>query len=186
MFDDLESRFTGRNVLAIILVSDGLYNIGENPIFKSNAFRFPIYTIALGDTIQQKDVLIKNVQYNEIAFLVNDFPITVLLDGYHCNNKVVELKLYEGKSLLHKQKININKDKFHSKIPLKVFAKQKGLQKYTLQLSSLDSEKNKANNNYEIFVDVLDSKYNILLLSDNSHPDIAVFKSVLEKINTTV
>ena len=181
LFDDLESRFTGRNVLAIILVSDGLYNMGENPIFKSNASKFPIFTIALGDTIQQKDLLIKNVQYNEIAFLGNDFPITVLLEGYHCNNKVVELKLYDGKSLLHKQKISINKDKFHSKIPLKVFAKQKGLQKYTLQLSSLDSEKNKANNNYEIFVDVLDSKYNILLLSDNSHPDIAAFKSVLEK-----
>ena len=103
------------------------------------------------------------------------------MEGYYCNNKVVELKLYDGKSLLHKQKIIINKDKFHSKIPLKIFAKQKGLQKYTLQLSSLESEKNKANNNYEIFVDVLDSKYNILLLSDNSHPDIAVFKSVLEK-----
>ena len=165
LFDDLESRFTGRNVSAIILASDGLYNIGENPIFKSNASKFPIFTIALGDTIQQKDLLIKNVQYNEIAFLGNDFPIAILLEGFHCNNKVVELKLYDGKSLLHKQKIIINKDKFHSKIPLKVFAKQKGLQKYTLQLSSLDSEKNKANNNYEIFVDVLDSKYNILLLS---------------------
>ena len=50
-----------------------------------------------------------------------------------------------------------------------------------MQFSSLESEKNKANNNYEIFVDILDSKYNILLLSDNSHPDIAAFKSVLEK-----
>ena len=181
LFDELESRFLNRNVAAVVMATDGLYNIGENPIYKANATNVPIYTIALGDTIQQKDLLIKNVQYNEIAFLGNDFPIAVLLEGYHCNNKVVELKLYDGKSLLHKQKIRINKDKFHSKIPLKVFAKQKGLQKYTLQLSSLDSEKNKANNNYEIFVDVLDSKYNILLLSDNSHPDIAVFKSVLEK-----
>ena len=65
----------------------------------------PIFTIALGDTIQQKDLLIKDVQYNEIAFLGNDFPIAVLLEGYHCNNKVVELKLYDRKSLLHKQKM---------------------------------------------------------------------------------
>ena len=92
LFDDLESRFTGRNVSAIILVSDGLYNMGENPIFKSNTSKFPIFTIALGDTIQQKDLLIKDVQYNEIAFLGNDFPIAVLLEGYYCNNKVVVTK----------------------------------------------------------------------------------------------
>ena len=181
LFDELESRFLNRNVAAVVMATDGLYNIGENPIYKANATNVPIYTIALGDTIQQQDLLIKDVQYNEIAFLGNDFPIAVLLEGHHCNNKVVELKLYDGKSLLHKQKIIINKDKFHLKIPLKVYAKQTGLQKYTLQLSYIQSEKNKANNKYEIFVDILDSKYNILLLSDNSHPDIAAFKSMLLK-----
>ena len=181
LFDEMESRFIGRNVSAIILASDGLYNIGENPIYKSNTTNIPIYSIALGDTIQQQDLLIKDVQYNEIAFLGNDFPIAVLLEGHHCNNKVVELKLYDGKSLLHKQKIIINKDKFYLKIPLKVYAKQTGLQKYTLQLSYIESEKNKANNKYEIFVDVLNSKYNILIISDHTHPDIAAFKSVLDK-----
>ncbi|MBC8266505.1 MAG: hypothetical protein H8E84_06015 [Flavobacteriales bacterium] len=181
LFDELESRFLNRNVAAVVMATDGLYNVGENPIYKANAINFPIYSIALGDTIQQKDLLIKSVEYNEIAFLGNDFPIDVLIESFNCKSKVVEFKLYDGKSLLHSQSININKDEFYLKIPLTVFAKQKGLQKYSLQLSSLENEKNKANNRYEIFVDVLDSKYNILLLSDNSHPDIAAFKSVLEK-----
>ena len=181
LFDELESRFLNRNVAAVVMATDGLYNIGENPIYKANATNVPIYTIALGDTIQQKDLLIKNVQYNEIAFLGNNFPIDVLVESFNCKNEIAELKLYNGELLLYKQKININQDDFHLKIPLKIFAKQKGLQKYTLQISSLASEKNKANNRYEIFVDILDSKYNILLLSDNSHPDIAAFKNLLLK-----
>ncbi len=181
LFDGLESRFLNRNVAAMIMATDGLYNVGENPIYKPNTTTIPIYSIALGDTIQRQDLLIKNVNNNEIAFLGNDFPVEVLIEGFHCENAVIELKLYDGKSLLHKQNIKINKEHFQQKVPLKIYAKQKGLQKYTLQLGSLESEKNKANNRYDFFVDILDSKYNILLLSANSHPDISAFKSVLEK-----
>ena len=181
LFDELESRFINRNVAGIVIATDGLYNAGENPIYKSNTTNIPIFPIAIGDTIQRKDLLIKDVEYNEIAFLGNEFPVEVLIAGFNCKTEEVEFKLYDGKSLLHRQSIKIDKDDYYLKIPLKIYAKEKGLQRYVVQISNLESEKNKTNNNYEIFVDILDSKYNILLLSDNSHPDIAAFKSVLEK-----
>ena len=179
LFDELENRFSGRNVAALVLATDGLYNVGENPIYNENATLFPLFPLAFGDSIQQKDLLIKDVQYNEIAFLGNDFPIEILVEAHFCKNKEVELKLFDDKLLLHKEKFNVKSAKFYHKIPLKIFAKQKGLQNYKLQLSYLEGEKNIINNSYEIFVDVIDSKYNILLLSDNSHPDVAALKSVL-------
>ena len=180
-FDEVESKFMGRNVAALVFATDGLYNVGENPIYKANATVFPLFPIAFGDSIQQKDLLIKNVEYNEIAFLGNDFPVEVMIAAHSCKNNHVELKLFDGDRLLHKEKIKIKSTDFHHKIPLTIYAKQKGLQQYKLQLSNIEGEKNTINNTYEIFVDVIDSKYNILLLSDYSNPDIAALKSVLSK-----
>ena len=181
LFDQIDSRFVNRNVTAHVFVTDGLYNVGENPLYKSNTQNIPIYPIALGDSIQQKDLLIKEVMYNEIAFLGNDFPIEISIESFNCKNENIELKLYDSRSLLHKQKIIINKNDFYFKLPLKVFAKQKGLQKYSLQLNILEGEKNEVNNKYEIYVDILDSKHNILILTEISHPDISALKSVLER-----
>lgn len=180
-FDEVESKFMGRNVAALVVATDGLYNVGENPIYKANATVFPLFPIAFGDSIQQKDLRIKNVEYNEIVFLGNDFPVEVMIAAHSCKNKNIELKLFDGERLLHKEKIKIKSTDFHHKIPLTIYAKQKGLQQYKLQLSNIEGEKNTINNSYEIFVDVIDSKYNILLLSDYSHPDIAALKSVLSK-----
>ncbi len=180
-FDEVESKFMGRNVAALVFATDGLYNVGENPIYKANSTVFPLYPIAFGDSIQQKDLRIKNVEYNEIAFMGNDFPVEVMIAAHSCKNNNVELKLFDGDRLLHKEKIKIKSNDFHHKIPLTIYAKQKGLRQYKLQLSNIVGEKNTINNSYEIFVDVIDSKYNILLLSDYSHPDIAALKSVLSK-----
>jgi len=180
-FNTLESQFVNRNVVAIILASDGIYNAGKNPIYNSNSTYFPLYTIALGDTVRQKDLLIKDVKHNEVSFFGNEFPIEILLESFNCKNEIIEFKLLHDNFVLHKQSIKIDKDEFFLKVPLRVLAKKEGLQKYSLQLSTIEEEKNKANNQYDIFVDVLDSKYNILILSEHSHPDIAAFRSVIEK-----
>ncbi len=181
LLDEIESKFINRNVTALVIASDGIYNEGENPIYKINSTDIPIYTIALGDTIQQKDILIKSVNYNEIAFLGNEFPIEVLVSSFNCDSENIEFKLTNGSSILYKQNISIDKNDYHLRIPINVLAKQKGLQKYILNVTALNSEKNKVNNTYEIYIDVIDSKHNILLLSDNTHPDIAAYTSVLEK-----
>ena len=113
LFDELEKRFINRNVAGMVMATDGLYNAGGNPIYKSEAINIPIFPIALGDTIQRQDLLIKDVHYNDISFLGNDFPIVVFLEGFNCKNEEIELRLHEGELLLHKQTIKVNKDEFY-------------------------------------------------------------------------
>ena len=83
----------------MVFATDGLYNVGENPIYKANATVFPLFPIAFGDSIQQKDLRIKNVEYNEIAFMGNDFPVEVMIAAHSCKNNNVELKLFDGDRL---------------------------------------------------------------------------------------
>ena len=57
-FQQLSDVYSHRNVAAVVLASDGLYNQGSNPLYVDYPFQAPLYTIALGDTMPQKDVRI--------------------------------------------------------------------------------------------------------------------------------
>ena len=58
LFDELHNRFSNRNLGAIIVSSDGLFNRGANPVYSSEKLKIPVYTIALGDTGIQRDISI--------------------------------------------------------------------------------------------------------------------------------
>ncbi|MDP4679918.1 MAG: VWA domain-containing protein, partial [Cyclobacteriaceae bacterium] len=62
MFKEVETLFDGKNLASLILVSDGNYNRGISPIFFSYGFK--ISTVGIGDTTSYKDVILKNVLYN--------------------------------------------------------------------------------------------------------------------------
>ena len=53
-FQQLSDVYSHRNVVAVVLASDGLYNQGSNPLYVDYPFQAPLYTIALGDTTPQK------------------------------------------------------------------------------------------------------------------------------------
>src|SRR5690606_31736882 len=84
-----------KNFQALIYVTDGIYNKGINPLYQ--AFNTPIYTIALGDTIPQKDIKIKNLLYNKISYKGNIFPIHADVEFQGLVNEVATV------SLKHKQ-----------------------------------------------------------------------------------
>jgi hypothetical protein len=56
-----------------------------------------------------------------------------------------------------------------------------GTHKYRVDIDSVSNEKFTENNSRSFYVDVLDSKYKILILYDAIHPDISAIKSVLDK-----
>ena len=63
LFLDLDEKMYNRNISGVIMVSDGCYNAGINPEYLS--YNFPIYSIALGDTVTYKDVRIDDVRPND-------------------------------------------------------------------------------------------------------------------------
>ena len=67
-FQYLEDLYKNRNLAAVVFASDGLYNMGKNPIYMNYPFQAPLYAIALGDTTPRKDLLISNLTHNDLAF----------------------------------------------------------------------------------------------------------------------
>ena len=180
LFDEIETRFSNRNVGAVIIASDGLYNKGQNPLYASLQNKFPVYTIALGDTTVRKDLILYKVISNRIAYLGNKFPIEIQISARQFVGKTSTCTVSKGSTILFSQQVSINGNNFSATIPVQLDAKEVGLQRYTIKLSNIEGEVSYVNNVKDIFIDVLDGRQKVLILTDAPHPDVGAIKNALE------
>ena len=176
----LNNRFVNQNIGALVLATDGLYNEGDDPQYEAKNFKTTIYTIAMGDTVPKRDLLIGNVNYNKTAFLGNDFIIEVLAEAYQSNGETLRLSVTEDGKLVSEQNIPVNSNAFQKVVPVKLNADRKALRKFNISIAPIKNEISTQNNNETIYVDVLDAKQKILLLYDGPHPDISVIRQSIE------
>lgn len=180
LFDDLKIKYSGRNLGAIVLATDGIFNSGSNPLYAARDFKIPVYTIAIGDTTVRKDILVSGVNHNKIAYLQNNFPLMVSMDARQSSGSKTTLTVQEDSSVLFTRNIDVAGNKYHLNIPIVLQAKSKGTHRYRISLSTIAGEVNNANNVKDVFVEVLENKQKILLLSNAPHPDLAAIKNCIE------
>jgi hypothetical protein len=179
-FDEMETRYSNRNLGAVIFASDGLFNKGLNPVFSSSRLKAPVYTIALGDTNVKKDLLISKVINNRMAYLGNKFPVEVIVDARTCKGGTTTLTVTKGDVTVFSQNLQISSENFNTTVALQLEAKESGLQHYRIKLSPVKSEVTLVNNIQDVFIDVLDGREKVLILTDGPHPDVAALKLAIE------
>ena len=174
--NQLNDQLLNRNVGAIILATDGIFNRGGSPLYDINKLKAPVYTIALGDTIPKKDVLVANVNHNDLVYLDNEFNIEVQVEAFESKSEVTRLTVLENGKQIYEENIAVNNTAFVKTIPVKLKANKFGLQKYTVQLSKIANEVSEKNNIRNIFVNVIDGRKKILIAAAGPHPDIAAIR----------
>ncbi|MBL0048451.1 MAG: hypothetical protein IPP32_10195 [Bacteroidetes bacterium] len=178
--NEIDTRYSNRNLGAVVICSDGLYNKGEDPVFASTSIKAPIYTVALGDTTVKKDVVLTKVRHNRMAYLGNTFPVEITADARQYKGKSVQLSITKNEETVFTQALQITSDRFTSNIPVQIKAAEKGLQRYRVKLTTLPGEVTYSNNVQDIFIEVMDGREKVLLLAAAPHPDIAALKQAIE------
>lgn len=179
LMDEVNVRFGNRNVGALVIASDGLYNRGSNPVY-SETLKIPVYTIALGDTSVHKDLLIRNVNFNKIVYLGNSFPVQVNVAGRQCAGSQTTLTVKQDSAVLFTRNLSVNGNSFSQDVPVILDAKKQGTMHYKIALSEVLGEITLSNNTRDIYVEVLESKQKIYLVADAPHPDLGALKSTIE------
>ncbi|MEM8909721.1 MAG: hypothetical protein AAGD05_17870, partial [Bacteroidota bacterium] len=90
--------YSNQNLGAVIMATDGIYNEGSNPIYASTKLAAPIYTVALGDTTAKKDLVLKRVFHNKIAYLGDQFSIQVDIAAQNCTDNNTTLQVFSYNS----------------------------------------------------------------------------------------
>ena len=185
LFRYVSDNYSDQNLGAVIVGTDGIFNEGNNPLYINENIIAPLYTIALGDTIQKKDLYFQNVLHNKIAYLGDKFPVQIDVSAFNCvgSNSKLTLEMISGGQVrkLAEENIKLDTKSFFTSKTFLIDADQVGVIRYRLKLSALPDEFNTNNNIKEFFVEVLDGRQKILLLANAPHPDLAALKNIISE-----
>ena len=179
--DDIASRYQGRNLGAVVLATDGIYNRGSNPATTAERLTFPVYSVALGDTTPQRDAALTGIRHNRIAFTGNTFPVEITIGATRLKSHSAQLTILDshGKAV-GKQPVEYTDDKFSTTLTFDLKAEEPGLQKYTVSLSVVDGERERVNNVLTFYTDVIDGRHKVAIVGNAPHPDLAALKQAVE------
>lgn len=178
LLQTVRSNFEGRNLTDVVMLSDGISNQGVSPTF--GQFPFKIHSLAVGDTVPQLDIRIKDVVHNRVAYLGNEFPIRVdiLANGLQGKSTLVSLK--QAGRTIATQTVAIDRVSYFKSLEFKTSSRQKGVQHYTIELDNIQGESSVKNNRRDVYIDIIDGRQKILLLALTPHPDVKALRSLIE------
>jgi hypothetical protein len=172
---DIADRYAGRNLGAVILASDGIYNQGANPTNAATQIAVPVYTVALGDTTHHPDANITHLRYNHVAYLGNQFPLEVTVRAHRLKGQRGTLAVTHNGRRLHSQEIAYTDNNFTTTETITLDADHAGLQSYTITLTGATTVTR------TIAIEVIDGHQKIALVAAAAHPDIAALRRAIEK-----
>lgn len=182
-FEKINVDYYNRNIGGIAFISDGNYNVGANPSYAAEKISLtPIFTLTVGDIIPKKDHFIKHITANDIAFLNNEFPVEVDVEAFKIGKRNANISIYKNGKKIASQVLKYESGKYDfTEANFILKADNIGFQTYTVKLEAIGGEYTLKNNQRSFYVEVIDSRNKVLLLSGAPHPDISALKSVLDE-----
>lgn len=175
-FIAVDNLYEGKNIEAVVLLSDGIVNSGSKSKHLVEA-NYPVYTIGIGDTSLKKDLVLKHFYHNDKAIVGNEIPVRVegICKGYRGDR--IKLAFFIGGDKVGEETIEVNKDEHSFLVNKKIIADSVGIRKLTVRALEKKGEFTLSNNEMKGFIRVSKEKKKIQVLYADPHPDIAAFKS---------
>lgn len=180
LFDDISLLYSNRNVGAVVMLTDGIYNIGSNPYYAAQRVNFPVYTVGLGSDEQATDLFIADIVHNKEVLKGNRAPVEVKVQAGKLSGKTAKLTVSDDKGEVFSKTLQISGNQYFETVSFLVDAGQTGLKKFRVDLDELDGEVTHKNNHAQFFIRVIESKDKIAIVYDAPHPDVAAIRSALE------
>lgn len=178
-----DSRYFNRNLGAVVLISDGIFNSGENPVYTARNAEAPVFTVKMGDTAVSRDLIISRINHNRFAYKGNRFPIEIIVHARELPGEKSKLSIsHEGKLLIEKEFVVSSANQVIT-FPLFIEADETGLKKFRIAADVVGGEINTENNVRDIYIEVREMRQKIAIIAAAPHPDLAAFMRALNKSN---
>ncbi|MBI2427275.1 MAG: VWA domain-containing protein [Ignavibacteriales bacterium] len=168
---------------SIILITDGNYNAGPNPLYDAERSRIPIFTVGVGDTAEQNDLSVSKLITNSIGYVDASIPVDAVItsSGIPATTVTVSL-LEEGKKVDEKTVTLSSAESGIAETPVQFSytPRNDGVKKLTVRIPALDNESTAKNNSRSALVKILKSKMNIVVIAGAPGPDVS---AVMQSLN---
>ena len=177
LLTDAREANADRNLAAVVLASDGLVNQGQQPQFAD--YNFPIFGVALGDSVAKRDLRLTDLAYNRVAFSGNRFPLEaeVAYEGYAGGAATVQV--LEGGRVLDTRQVALPAGRKRVRTTFQVLAPAPGKRRYVVRVLPQAGEFTALNNARTAFVEIVKGKLRVLLAGAAPHPDLKALRAAI-------
>lgn len=168
-----------QNIQAVILLTDGIYTLGQNPLYEAERLGIPVFTVGIGDSAEQRDVLISRLATNDLVYAETEVPVDVTVKSTGYAGARVEVTLTDGVQQLARSALTLGEGTREHSVRLTYTPQGEGTKRYTVTVSPLDGELTTANNRRSFFARVRKSKLRVLMVAGSPSPDLAITRYTL-------
>ncbi|MFA5834254.1 MAG: vWA domain-containing protein [Bacteroidota bacterium] len=167
----------------IILVSDGNYNAGSNPLYDAEKSRIPLFTVGVGDTNEQKDISVSKLLANSIGYVDAAIPVDATIKASGISARTISVSLLEDGKKIAEQTAAIPASNGITEIPLQFsyISATDGVKKLSVAVSGVEGELTTKNNSRSALVKILKNKMNVVIIAGMVSPDVA---AVMQALNS--
>jgi|GEM_PF-1155746 len=166
----------------IVLISDGIQNLGGSSIYLSADKPLQLHTIGVGDSTVPIDAAVGAILYNKTVNVGSEFEVILDLEFDKLDGKVAKVQIFDASKMVYQQDVAITSSNFVKSLALKLKAGNAGVHKYKVVIEALSGEQHLVNNTKEFVVEVTDEKIKVLLCTQGAHPDLGAIKRSIEQL----
>jgi hypothetical protein len=180
--ETIQDSLQRHNIQSVILLSDGQFNAGANPLISAKKSAVPIYTVPVGDSAFKKDVRVTNLKFPPVAYAGDTILIKVDISqtGFSQVNKIVKLK--QNDRLLSTKNVLLPPSGFQKQIELLVKTSEPGEFRYRVEIEGDAQEITTQNNSRQFLLNVLKNKLKLLVVSGQPVFDQRLLLQVLRQL----
>jgi hypothetical protein len=169
---------------AILLLSDGNYNLGSNPANSAERSRAPIFTVGIGDSSEQKDLAVGTIVTNTIAYVQSAVPMDVTIKASGFRRRSIPVTLSDESKIIATEMVTLSGADSMGRLSqysvhFSFVPAEEGVRKYTVRVPALEGEVTARNNAKSVIIRVLKNKMRVLLLAGAPSADVSAVEQAL-------
>ncbi len=172
----------------IILISDGIYNVGENPAAFAQESPVPVFTVGVGDTSEQRDIVIAKIISHSAVYMGKNIDVEVMIRNSGFSGGKTTLTLSRGDEVIETRIIELPSNMREKNFEFSFTADREGMNEYTVFLLPLSDESIVENNRKSFYVRILKNKIRVFVVGGMADPDYSFLVRSLsqsEKVELT-
>ncbi len=177
----LENSSRPDRFAAAILVTDGNFTVGRDPLRVAEDLDIPIYTVGIGDTLGIRDLSLPRITANDVVYAGSNVPVEVVVRGRGFSRVRVPVTLREDGRILQSAEVTLDGQDGEQTAVFHIVPETEGVHSYQVEVPELDGEITPRNNRRTLTIKVLKSRLRILYIEGSPRTDLGFLRRALEK-----
>ncbi len=164
----------------VVLITDGQFTQGEDPLQEVSGLSVPVYVVGVGDTVPMVDISLETVEAPTVVIKGEDVDVNAIVQSSGGVSSRLTVSLYQGKKLIGSKPLQVDGTRALTRARFRFQPQELGLNNYQLRVSSLEEEINIKNNRLNFFITVLKDRYRVALLTGAPNFNTPILKRYLK------